>query len=284
MQTRSPRTILAASAALALAVAALAPNAAFAKGPGPGPGSCDADCPNEQPQSQQQIRARDGSAQSIQTRAGAAGGQLSRARAGAGPDRRSQARAGAAVKAQGRARAADNAPAGNGPAWRGQSDDRPRGPGACEECQFEMGTLTDEQVAQLVFMANEEKLAHDVYTALADLYAMPVFENIAAAEAQHLAAVEVVLVRYGVEDATTELPLGEFTDDTIAGLYAELLEQGSQSLDEAIAVGVFIEEDDIAALEGAMAGLEESAPDVHNMYSNLLAGSQRHLEAFGRFG
>jgi hypothetical protein len=29
-----------------------------------------------------------------------------------------------------------------------------------------------------------------------------------------------------------------------------------------------------------MAGLEESAPDVYEMYSHLLAGSQNHLAAF----
>ena len=65
-------------------------------------------------------------------------------------------------------------------------------------------------------------------------------------------------------------------------------------LDEAIGVGVLIEETDIADLESRMedlvasapdlgSGMEEleaSAPDVHEMYSHLLAASQNHLAAF----
>ena len=73
------------------------------------------------------------------------------------------------------------------------------------------------------------------------------------------------------------------------------MERGSASLEEAIAVGVLIEETDIADLEARMAELETTelettelettelettAPDVHQLYSHLLAGSQNHLAAF----
>ncbi|MEX1295120.1 MAG: hypothetical protein AB1Z67_03005, partial [Candidatus Limnocylindrales bacterium] len=86
------------------------------------------------------------------------------------------------------------------------------------------------------------------------------------------------------------------------------IEQGSASLEEAIAVGVLIEETDIADLESRLADLvtsalelesstdelgtspsglesstdelETSAPDVYEMYSHLLAASQNHLSAF----
>ena len=45
-------------------------------------------------------------------------------------------------------------------------------------------------------------------------------------------------------------------------------------------MGVLIEETDIADLEERMVGLEESAPDVYNMYSHLLTASGHHLAAF----
>ena len=44
-----------------------------------------------------------------------------------------------------------------------------------------MGTLTPEQEAGLLFMANEEKLAHDVYAAFAEQYGVPY----AAVDAYH---------------------------------------------------------------------------------------------------
>jgi hypothetical protein len=143
-----------------------------------------------------------------------------------------------------------------------------------------MGTLTDEQAAGVLFMANEEKLAHDVYTALADQFGVRIFANIANAEARHQEAVSVVLERYGLEDTTAGLPDGEFSDPAIASLYTSLMEQGSASLEEALAVGALIEGTDIADLESRMEELVESAPDVHQMYSHLLAGSENHLTAF----
>lgn len=51
------------------------------------------------------------------------------------------------------------------------------------------GVLTQEEAASLLFMREEEKLARDVYLTLGGLYPIPVFQNIAQSEVQHMAAV-----------------------------------------------------------------------------------------------
>jgi hypothetical protein len=151
-----------------------------------------------------------------------------------------------------------------------------------------MGTLSEADIAGLVFMANEEKMAHDVYATFAGMYDIPVFERIAQSEARHQLAVDTVLERYSIEDGTSGLDQGVFSDDAIQQLYDELIARGSASLEEAIAVGVLIEETDIADLEERVAGfdttasLAETAPDVFAMYSNLLTASGHHLAAFQR--
>ena len=48
----------------------------------------------------------------------------------------------------------------------------------------------------------EEKLAHDVYVALVDATGDARFTRIAASESRHLAAIRVLLTRYGVNDPT----------------------------------------------------------------------------------
>ena len=50
------------------------------------------------------------------------------------------------------------------------------------------GTLTAAQRATLQANAQEEKLAHDLYTAFAARYDDPVFDRIAASETHHLEA------------------------------------------------------------------------------------------------
>ncbi|MCB0135932.1 MAG: DUF2202 domain-containing protein, partial [Caldilineaceae bacterium] len=44
------------------------------------------------------------------------------------------------------------------------------------------GTLSEEESAALLFMREEEKLAHDVYVTLYDQWGLRVFSNIAASE------------------------------------------------------------------------------------------------------
>lgn len=141
------------------------------------------------------------------------------------------------------------------------------------------GTLTDDQKAALAAMADEEKLAHDLYVALADALDAPKFDRIAAAETQHLEQVRLVLDRYEIADPTAGLAAGAFETDSFQDLYDTQLAAGSVSLDAALAAAVLIETTDIADLTAAGVGV--NAPDVLQVYSNLLAGSQRHLVAFG---
>ncbi len=306
MTIRSPRTILAATAAVALTVSALAPTAVLAKGPG-GSGDCDGDCSADRPQAQLQIQARDGSgggaqqrsrardvsAQQTATRASAGGGGQVQAQAGNGGNQNRQSAGGRNQNnnqntnqnaAQGQGRNAKDAKQGAG---KGPNEDGERGPGSCDDCEVEMGVLTEDQEDGLVYMAYEEKLTHDVYAAFAEQYGVRVFANIAGSEARHQEAVAVVLERYGLENPTATLPAGDFSgNDLMASLYETLVAEGSESLEQAIAVGVQIEEMDIEDLQSRIAGLEEAAPedfaaDVHEMYSHLLAGSQNHLAAFG---
>ena len=286
MTTRSPRTILAFSTALTLTVAALAPTAVLAKGPngGGGDATCDGDCTPDAPQAQQ-MRMRDGSGanQSTGTQANAGGG--GQVRAGVANTTETQTwndnsrRIASANGNRGNANANVNGQNSKSGAGQGPNEDGQRGPGTCDDCDVQMGSLTPEQEQGLIFMAEEEKLAHDVYAAFAELYDVPIFSNIADSEARHQAAVGIVLERYGIDTSFLPAGAGDFDNELLGSLYTSLLEEGSASYEAALGVGVQIEELDIADLESRLENLQD-APDVYEMYSHLLAGSQNHLAAF----
>lgn len=140
------------------------------------------------------------------------------------------------------------------------------------------GTLTETQKSSLAYMAEEEKLAHDVYTRLAERYpTATVFTRIAASEQQHLDAVRTLLSRYGIADPTAGKAIGQFASADIASLYGDLLDSAT-TLTAAYDAGVAIEQDDIAELDKAGVGV--TAPDVLRVYSNLRTASERHLAAF----
>lgn len=143
----------------------------------------------------------------------------------------------------------------------------------------ESGTLTDAQKAELASMAEEELLAHDLYTAFAADATTPVFEHVADAESQHLVQIRILLERYGVTDPSAGHTTGRFSATDVQATYDRLLAEGSASTDAAYAAARSVEQADITALTDAKASV--TAPDVQLVYSHLLTASERHLTAFG---
>jgi hypothetical protein len=151
------------------------------------------------------------------------------------------------------------------------------GPGSTVE-------LTDEQVAHLQFVRDEERMALELYTGFATTYrndpqSTAIFDRIASSEQEHFDAVGRMLDKYGIEDPAANMDVGEY-DNTpaIQALYDELWAKGTQSWVDALEVGVIVEETDIEDIGGILA--EENPADVERVYSHLLSGSYRHLAAF----
>lgn len=141
-------------------------------------------------------------------------------------------------------------------------------------------TTVDTAVAQqLSYLRDEERLAHDVYLAIAKLYpdnAAP-FTRIATSEQRHYESMGLLLTRYGLPDPSAGKAAGSYANPALTQLYATLMTQAKVSLAEAYKVGVAIEQTDIADLKK----LSSTAPaDVKQVFANLEAGSNHHLAAF----
>lgn len=146
--------------------------------------------------------------------------------------------------------------------------------------ESQTSTLTDEEISGLLLMREEEKLAHDVYMYLYDIWGLNVFNNIAASEQTHTEAVETLLDTYGLKDPVEGNAAGEFTNPELQALYDRLTAQGSESLGEALKVGAAIEEIDILDLREALS--QTANPDIQRVFDNLEKGSENHLASFTR--
>ena len=125
-------------------------------------------------------------------------------------------------------------------------------------------------------MAEEEKLAGDVYWALNEKWNLRVFDNIGKAERTHEAAVKTLLERYSLPDPTKGA--GVFSNETLQRLFNDLVSRGSASVKDALQVGAAIEEIDILDLQERMAQTDRE--DILLVYANLKRGSENHLRAF----
>ncbi|NPA36486.1 MAG: DUF2202 domain-containing protein [Chlorobi bacterium] len=141
----------------------------------------------------------------------------------------------------------------------------------------ESDSLESDVYSSLVYMREEEKLAHDVYVTLFDLWDAQVFENISNSETRHTESIKGLLDYYGIEDPAQD-EVGKFTNEDLQELYNTLVTSGQASLIEALKVGATIEEVDIIDLDEAMEGCEEDT--ILTVYSHLRTGSTHHLKAF----
>jgi hypothetical protein len=140
-------------------------------------------------------------------------------------------------------------------------------------------TISAQVKADLAFSRDEERMARDLYAAIAARYdnAIP-FSTITKSEQRHFDSVGVLLTRYGMNDPATGKAAGVYANADIQKLYDSLLAQSKVSLTEAYKVGVAVETRDIADVKDAINTATQA--DIDRVYTNLLSGSQMHLQAF----
>ncbi len=138
--------------------------------------------------------------------------------------------------------------------------------------------LSSQEVEDLVFNREEEKLARDVYLTLYATWNHNVFNNIAPSEQIHMDSILGLLNQYGIEDPVPEDTVGVYNNSILMDLYTYLVAQGQLSLVDALEVGGYIEEMDILDLLRFIANSDH--PDVITVYERLMMGSRNHLRAF----
>ena len=129
----------------------------------------------------------------------------------------------------------------------------------------EPGTLDEAEVNALVEAINDEYKALMTYQKVVDTFgAVQPFASIMRAEQQHIAALERLFVRYGVE-----IPVNDWYDRVPA----------FDSVTAASAAGVQAEIDNAALYDGLFAAVDE--PDIVQVFTRLRDASQdKHLPAF----
>ncbi len=152
-------------------------------------------------------------------------------------------------------------------------------PSAVDAVQPVAGTYSQDDLAQLLYMIEEEKLAGDVYEALYAQTGVGAFDQIAASEDRHFDILLEQAQNLGVAvDGILALPEGQYSSPELQTLYDGLMLAASISVSAALEVGVAIETTDIADLQAASTGLDGTA--LGDVYANLLVGSVQHLNAF----
>ncbi len=146
--------------------------------------------------------------------------------------------------------------------------------------EIEPVALLDFEETSVLYMWEEEKLARDVYLALANTWQLPIFGNIAEAEERHMALVWKLIETYGIVHPFTDDTPGVFVDTSLAQLYVDLVARGELSLIDGLQVGADIEDLDLYDLYLILEATEND--HLQLVFRNLAKGSRNHLRAFVR--
>lgn len=141
------------------------------------------------------------------------------------------------------------------------------------------GDLSQEEIDGLIYMREEEKLAHDVYTVFYEKWSQSIFYNISNSEKIHTDETLELINRYGLTDPVGVNGIGEFNNASLKNLYDTLVATGSSSLIDALLVGAAIEEIDMIDINNHIDHVVDN-DDIILVYENLLKGSRNHLRAF----
>jgi len=148
-----------------------------------------------------------------------------------------------------------------------------------ETLSLKTDSLSSESLAELIFLLEEEKMAHDLYTSFFGFWNLQIFDRISRSEETHFNAVKTLLDFYEFPYEISE-ETGVFINEEIQNLYDAFLAEGAISMENSLVAGAKVEEIDIADLMS----LIETTTDEHALllYNNLLIGSRNHLRAFYR--
>jgi len=161
--------------------------------------------------------------------------------------------------------------------------------------------LSEELTNTLSHMGNEERLAYDVYNALAIEYPNSgPLKNIPNSEYVHITAVQQLIQKYKLSDninftnidlpalgymntAIEDMEAGRYDIAKIQQLYDDLVLQGSASEIDALQVGCIIEVVDVHDLDEYIKLAQESnAIDIETVFTSLRAGSYNHYWSFDK--
>lgn len=152
---------------------------------------------------------------------------------------------------------------------------------SCQEDEKPLSppSLSVDNQKTILYMREEEKLAHDIYINAFNNYGILAFQNIATSESQHVQAVLNLMNTYQISDPLNgTTTLGEFTIPEIKELYIQLLAKVNESKSQALLVGLLIEDLDIYDLDNALSETENKT--VISVYENLKCGSMNHMRSF----
>lgn len=147
---------------------------------------------------------------------------------------------------------------------------------------FSQSAITESEKAAIIFVVQEEKVAHDFYAAMYELHGLTPFRSISKSEGLHMDKARSLVDHFGIEDPNSEnydTP-GKFSSNKFQVMYDDLVREGSKSIPDALIESARFEEMDIVDIEKFNSTIQNEF--IKSTFESLIGISKNHLKAIVR--
>ena len=140
--------------------------------------------------------------------------------------------------------------------------------------------LSEEETKGILLMLEDEKLARDVYLAMDGKWNSTICSHISNSEQRHFDEMKSLAKQFSltIPSPISNEERGKFQDEKLQQAYDEMVEIGNMSLENALRIGVNVEELDIQDLTEAME--QTKYEDILRVYAQLKQASEKYLQSF----
>ena len=137
--------------------------------------------------------------------------------------------------------------------------------------------LSSAEVATLIYLREEGKLARDIFVSMYRNWGSETFSNSAFSKQIHMDAMKEMLDAYKLPDPI-QSHAGVFINPDLKARYDQLLTSGLRSYIDSLYVGATIEENNSLTIRGAIK--ESTHTDLTKSYRALLDESKKNLDVY----
>lgn len=150
------------------------------------------------------------------------------------------------------------------------------------QAQSLVGNQLKSKESIVLYLLEQEKLAHNFYSILDTIWVTEIFNRVASEERIHMQKLSIVAYDFMIEVPShfNEYPLGQYSNPYLRALYPQLLQEANFSLEDAYRVSANLEERKIIDLKAAL-----KQPNFESealTYKALLLGAEDNFKLFIR--
>jgi hypothetical protein len=139
--------------------------------------------------------------------------------------------------------------------------------------------LTDQQISDLLYLNEEEKLARDICAFFWKKHDIVIFETVMNTEKHHVDLMKKAKSTYVPEKSSDHSKAGVYTNHDLQDLYTEMTKK-STSVHKALLNAALMAETAILDVRDAISDLDGKHSKLAKVYDTLLDDSEDHLRIF----